>query len=89
VPEGPAVTAAAADLARPGQARRVVAALRAAHAARDEARRLLARVSVPVEIVTGSADPLSVAVDRPVTTIAGAGHYPQLTHPGEVAAAIR
>lgn len=46
-------------------------------------------MSVPVEIVTGSADPLSVAVDRPVTTIAGAGHYPQLTHPGEVAAAIR
>jgi pimeloyl-ACP methyl ester carboxylesterase len=89
VPEGPAVTAAAAGLARPGQARRVVAALRAAHAARDELRQLLAQVSVPVEIVTGSADPLTAAVDRPVTTIKGAGHYPQLTHPAEVAAAIR
>ncbi|MFB4268724.1 alpha/beta fold hydrolase [Nonomuraea sp. GTA35] len=79
----------AAGLARPGQARRVVAALRAAHAARDELRQLLARVSVPVEIVTGSADPLTAAVGRPVTTIKRAGHYPQLTHPAEVAAAIR
>ncbi|AQZ62608.1 putative NAD dependent epimerase/dehydratase family protein [[Actinomadura] parvosata subsp. kistnae] len=89
VPEGPAVAAAAADLSRPGQARRVVAALRAAHAVRHELRELLTRVNVPVEIVVGSADPLTVPVDRPVTTIAGAGHYPQLTHPDELAAALR
>ncbi|MGW4797299.1 alpha/beta fold hydrolase [Nonomuraea sp. NPDC004297] len=88
LPESPAVRAAAGNLARRGQARRVVAALRAAHTARDELRRLLDRVTVPVEIVVGSADPLSVEVKRPVTEIAGAGHYPQLTHPGQVAAAI-
>ncbi|MFC6543873.1 alpha/beta fold hydrolase [Nonomuraea salmonea] len=80
VPEG-----STADLARPGRARAVVAALRAAHAQRDELRRLLERVDVPVEIVVGSADPLTTAVDVPVTTIDGAGHYPQLTHPTELA----
>ncbi|TYB62274.1 alpha/beta fold hydrolase [Nonomuraea sp. PA05] len=89
VPEGPAVAAAAANLARPGQARRVVGALRAAHAVRDELRELLTQVNVPVEIIVGSADPLTVAVDRPVTTIEGAGHYPQLTHPAQVAAVLR
>lgn len=79
VPESPATAGAAANLARPGHARRVVAALRAA---RDDLVSTLARVTVPVEIVTGSADPLTVTVDRPVTVIEGAGHYPQLTHPG-------
>src|SRR5690606_30758202 len=69
---------AAASLARPGHARRVVAARRAARAALVST---LARVTVPVEIVTGSADPLTVTVDGPVTVIEGAGHYPQLTHP--------
>ncbi|UBU08301.1 alpha/beta fold hydrolase [Nonomuraea gerenzanensis] len=88
VPESPAIASAAAALARRGQARRVVAALRGAHAVRDELRKLLDQVRVPVEIVAGSADPLTVAVDRPVTTIAGAGHYPQLTHPDQVAAVL-
>ncbi|MEV4799984.1 alpha/beta fold hydrolase [Nonomuraea sp. NPDC049421] len=74
-----------ADLARPGRARAVVAALRAAHGRRDELRRLLERIDVPVEIVVGSADPLTVAVDIPVTTIDGAGHFPQLTHPAALA----
>ncbi|WP_431901849.1 alpha/beta fold hydrolase [Nonomuraea sp. bgisy101] len=85
LPEGPAVASAAADLRRPGVAGRVIAALRTAVAEREESRRLLARVTVPVEIVVGSDDPLVSAVGRPVTEIAGAGHYPQLTHPAEVA----
>ncbi|MGV9306109.1 alpha/beta fold hydrolase [Nonomuraea sp. NPDC003727] len=89
LPEGPAVSGAAADLRRPGVARRVIAALRTAHAERETSRRLLARVTVPVEIVVGSADPLVTAVDHPVTEIPGAGHHPQLTHPAEVADAAR
>ncbi|MET9341142.1 alpha/beta fold hydrolase [Nonomuraea sp. NPDC003804] len=89
LPEGPAVAGAAADLRRPGVARRVIAALRTAHAERETSRRLLARVTVPVEIVVGSADPLVTAVDHPVTEIPGAGHHPQMTHPAEVAAAAR
>ncbi|MGW5682089.1 alpha/beta fold hydrolase [Nonomuraea sp. NPDC003754] len=89
LPEGPAVSGGAADLRRPGVARRVIAALRTAHAERETSRRLLARVTVPVEIVVGSADPLVTAVDHPVTEIPGAGHHPQLTHPAEVAAAAR
>ncbi|GAA2208360.1 hypothetical protein GCM10009850_038180 [Nonomuraea monospora] len=87
VPEGPAIASAAANLARPGQAGRVVGALRAAHAVRDELRELLAQVNA--EIIVGSADPLTVPVEQPVTTIEGAGHYPQLTHPDQVAAALR
>lgn len=75
-----------ADVSRPGRARTVVAALRADHTWRDELRRLLDRVEVPVEIVAGSDDPLAVAVDVPVTMIDGAGHYPQLTHPDALAA---
>ncbi|GAA3679623.1 alpha/beta fold hydrolase [Nonomuraea antimicrobica] len=84
LPEG----AVAAPFSRPGQARRAVAALRALHADRHDLRRALDGLDVPVELVAGSADPLTVAVDRPVTTIDGAGHYPQLTHPEAVAAAI-
>ncbi|MGW4249272.1 alpha/beta fold hydrolase, partial [Nocardia sp. NPDC004722] len=81
VDPGPEIDSAAADLHRPGVARRVVAALRAVHAERASARALLDRVSVPVEIVVGAADPLVVPVEHPVTVIPGAGHYPQLTHP--------
>ncbi|MFF4775769.1 alpha/beta fold hydrolase [Microtetraspora fusca] len=85
VPEGPEVASAAADLRRPGVARRVIAAMRTAFAERETSRSLLERVSVPVEILVGSADPLTVGVGHPVTEIAGAGHYPQLTHPAQVA----
>ncbi|MFJ9797469.1 alpha/beta fold hydrolase [Streptomyces sp. NPDC101145] len=85
VPEGPAVESAVADLRRPGVARRTVAALRADAAGRDRSRALLDRVAVPVRIVVGSDDPLAVPVGHPVTAIAGAGHYPQLTHPAELA----
>ncbi|WP_207930536.1 alpha/beta fold hydrolase [Streptomyces hainanensis] len=88
LPAGPAVASAAADLRRPGVARRVVAALRAAHGRRAEFRALLDRVAVPVRIVVGAADPLVVPVEHEVLEVAGAGHYPQLTHPAEVAGLV-
>ncbi|MEV0386203.1 alpha/beta fold hydrolase [Nonomuraea sp. NPDC050643] len=101
-PEAPAVTGALADLERPGVARRVVAALRAAAdpATRTEARRLLATVTVPVTIITGTADsPLAGlpgdgvrgdgrASGLEVARVLEAGHYPQLTHPDQVAGLI-
>ncbi|WP_280406962.1 alpha/beta fold hydrolase, partial [Nocardia carnea] len=87
VPPGPAIESAAAALSRPGVARRTVAALRAASrpAYRAAARRLLDEVTVPVHIVAGSRDPLSTPVAAPATVIDGAGHYPHLTHPQQVA----
>ncbi|MEV0146681.1 MULTISPECIES: alpha/beta fold hydrolase [unclassified Nonomuraea] len=84
-PEGPAVTSAAADLHRPGVARRVVAALREDFAGRERSRALLARARVPVEIIVGSADPPAARAGFPVHEISGAGHYPQLTHAAQVA----
>ncbi|MFE1596801.1 alpha/beta fold hydrolase [Nocardia sp. NPDC058705] len=89
IPDGSAVTSAVADLRRPGVAQRTFAALRAAGASRDELAAALARVTVPVDIIVGSDDPLVEPTDRPVITIAGAGHYPQLTHPGSVARAVQ
>ncbi|MFB7353809.1 alpha/beta fold hydrolase [Streptomyces gardneri] len=85
VPEGAEVESAAADLRRRGVARRVAAALRTDAAERRRSRALLDRVGVPVRIVVGAEDPLVAAVDHPVTEIAGAGHYPQLTHPSQLA----
>ena len=85
VPDGTEVAGAAADLHRPGVARRVAAALRADVARRSESRALLDRVTVPVQIIVGSADPLLTTVNHPVTEIPGAGHYPQLTHPTQLA----
>ncbi|MDD9379809.1 alpha/beta fold hydrolase [Streptomyces sp. ZAF1911] len=85
VPEGAEVESAAADLRRRGVARRVVAALRTDVAGRRRSRALLDRVTVPVRIVVGSADPLVEPVGHPVVEIDGAGHYPQLTHPEQVA----
>ncbi|MFD8015607.1 alpha/beta fold hydrolase [Streptomyces sp. NPDC058955] len=85
VPDGPEVRSAAADLRRAGVARRVAASLRADAAERRRWRALLDRVTVPVQIVVGSKDPLTEAVDLPVAEIAGAGHYPQLTHPAQLA----
>ncbi|MFE3224795.1 alpha/beta fold hydrolase [Nocardia sp. NPDC059228] len=85
IPPGPEIDSAAADLRRPGVARRVVEALRTVHAERARSRELLDRVSVPVEIIVGSADPLVVPVGHPVTELPGAGHYPQLTHPAQLA----
>lgn len=76
---------AVADLRRPGVARRAAAALRTDITERGRSRALLDRVTVPVQIVAGSADPLVAAVACPVVEIDGAGHYPQLTHPSQVA----
>jgi pimeloyl-ACP methyl ester carboxylesterase len=39
---------------------------------------------VPVHIVVGSDDPLTVATTAARTVIDGAGHYPHLTHPEQV-----
>lgn len=87
VPPGPAIESATANLRRPGVAPRTIAALRTA-SRRDQraaARHLLAAVTVPVHIVTGSRDPLETPVSIPTTVIEGAGHYPHLTHPDRVA----
>ncbi|MFI7275268.1 alpha/beta fold hydrolase [Streptomyces sp. NPDC049879] len=90
VPEGAEVESAVADLRRPGVAGRVVAAMRAGAAERERTRALLDHVKVPVRIVVGSHDPLTASdardIGHPVIEIPGAGHYPQLTHPAEVAA---
>lgn len=88
--QGPAVDSAAANLRRPGVAARTVAALRhaSAPARRNELIELLARVQVPVRLVAGADDPLATATSRELTVIEGTGHYPQLTHPAQVAAAI-
>ncbi|NBM16040.1 alpha/beta fold hydrolase [Streptomyces sp. GC420] len=75
----------AVDLRRAGAAGRVIAALRTAHGQREELRRTLGRLRLPVELVVGSADPLVEPVDTPVTVIDAAGHYPQVTHPKALA----
>ncbi|MGI5216922.1 alpha/beta fold hydrolase [Nocardia sp. CA-290969] len=87
VPPGPAIESASANLRRPGVARRTVQALRAASRPerRAEAGRLLEEVTVPVHIVAGSRDPLTTPAAAPITVIEGAGHYPHLTHPEQVA----
>ncbi|MEV6521343.1 SDR family oxidoreductase [Longispora sp. NPDC051575] len=91
VPDGPAVAGAAANLRRPGVARRTVAALRAASepGRRAAARQLLRQVTVPVEIIVGERDPLVDYAGWPVSVVAGAGHYPQISHPAEVARLVR
>ncbi|MGW4635433.1 alpha/beta fold hydrolase [Nocardia sp. NPDC004415] len=89
VPVGPAVESAAANLRRPGVARRTFAALRRAGASRAELAEKLARVTVPVDIIVGADDPLTEATDHPVHIIDGTGHYPQLTHPAQLAAIVR
>ncbi|WP_039799609.1 alpha/beta fold hydrolase [Nocardia araoensis] len=90
VPESDAIGSAAANLRRPGVAGRTVAALRwaSAPARREELRTLLHRVAVPVRVIAGSADPVTVSTAREWVPIEGAGHYPQLTHPAQVAAEL-
>ncbi|WP_306362646.1 SDR family oxidoreductase [Nocardia sp. CC227C] len=87
VPDGPAVASAAANLHRPGVARRTVAALAAASTShwRTVRAEQLARVRVPIDIITGSGDPLTVATAHPVTTVDGAGHNPHVSHPSRIA----
>ncbi|MBW8796932.1 MAG: alpha/beta fold hydrolase [Streptomyces sp.] len=83
--EGPGLDALALDLRRAGAAGRAVAALRDAHRRRAELRRVLRELRLPVDIVVGSADPLTEPVDTPVTVVEAAGHCPQLTRPAAVA----
>ncbi|MEU8802127.1 alpha/beta fold hydrolase [Spirillospora sp. NPDC048819] len=91
-PVPPALDDAAAQLRRPGVARRTGLWLNRAHrpAERAELRALAATCPVPVHIVIGELDPLADdTLDVPATVVAGAGHHLQLTHPREVAAAAR
>jgi nucleoside-diphosphate-sugar epimerase/pimeloyl-ACP methyl ester carboxylesterase len=90
LPDGTATASAAANLNRPGVARRTVAALRTASVPRrrEQLRDLLARVMVPTEIIIGADDPLTVPTDLQVTIIRGTGHYPQISHPRDVSRAI-
>ena len=83
-----ALESAAAHLRRPGAARRAIKALRADHRARAQLRGLLREVPVPVRLIVGSEDPLTSLSDLPVSIVQGAGHYPQLTAPQEVARAL-
>ncbi|WP_336083548.1 alpha/beta fold hydrolase [Nocardia sp. SSK8] len=89
VPVGPAIASAAANLRRPGVARRTFTALGQAGASRAELAEKLARVTVPVDIVVGADDPLTEPTVHPVHTVDGTGHYPQVTHPAQVAAIVR
>ncbi|WP_327146109.1 alpha/beta fold hydrolase [Nocardia sp. NBC_01327] len=87
VPNSPAIESAAANLRRPGVARRTVAALAAASAPKNRTALAaeLAQLRVPFEIIAGSDDPVTTPTTYPVTIIEGTGHYPQLTHPEIVA----
>ncbi|WP_406280728.1 alpha/beta fold hydrolase [Nocardia sp. NBC_00881] len=90
VPESDALANAAWGLRRPGGAVRTIAALRRASAPdrRGELRALLDKIEVPVRIIAGSTDPVTVATARDSISIEGAGHYPQLTHPARLAAEL-
>lgn len=87
------------DLRRPGVARRIGRLLAAAgrRSTRHDLRQKLAGFQGDVHLVVGELDPLdSTALselvarnDRiRVSTIAGAGHYPQISHPADLAATI-
>ncbi|MEU7860678.1 alpha/beta fold hydrolase [Nonomuraea sp. NPDC049141] len=88
-----AIASAAAQLHRPGVARRTAQWLRAAYQPTERAalQALLGgTVSVPVHIVAGQLDPLAGEPGpATVTTVPGAGHHPHLTHPATVAAIMR
>ncbi|MEU7059268.1 alpha/beta fold hydrolase [Streptomyces sp. NPDC046197] len=85
LPEDSGLDGLAVDLRRKGAARRVIAAMRTAHEQREELRSALRALRLPVELVVGSADPVTETVNAPVTVIEAAGHYPQMTHPAAVA----
>ncbi|MET9490570.1 alpha/beta fold hydrolase [Nocardia sp. NPDC006630] len=91
VPNSPAIESAAANLHRPGVARRTVAALAAASAPRNRTALTaeLSQLRVPFDIIAGSDDPITAPITHPVTIIDGTGHYPQLTHPDVIASLLR
>ncbi|MEV0088745.1 alpha/beta fold hydrolase [Saccharopolyspora sp. NPDC050642] len=85
-----AVASATAQLRRPAVARRTARWLRDANRPEERAALRALLGDTAVHIVAGQQDPL---LDDPgsatVTTIPGAGHNPQLTHPAAVAAVLR
>lgn len=95
----PALATVITDLRRGRVARRVAALLSAAASDRwrEELRNKLAQYPGPLHVIVGQRDPLTpegqALLDTLphsfLTVIPGAGHHPQLTHPNEVARAIR
>lgn len=94
-----ALESSAADLHRPGVARRVSRLLAGGARARrrEDLRQRLAAYPGDVHVIVGEHDPLAPDAlpqlgalgDRlTLTTIPGAGHYPQLTHAEQLVAAI-
>ncbi|SEL20496.1 alpha/beta fold hydrolase [Nonomuraea pusilla] len=93
-----ALRGSVADLRRAGVAGTAARLLAAAAGRRwrEELVVALRRYEGPVHVVVGADDPLTTegralldALPRAtVTVVPGAGHHPQLTHPGEVAQAI-
>jgi nucleoside-diphosphate-sugar epimerase/pimeloyl-ACP methyl ester carboxylesterase len=78
-------------LTRPGAHARFGEHLARAYRARHELRAMLAELtrSLPVLVIAGAADPLvAPAGDAEVLVLDGAGHFPQLDRPADVAAAI-
>ncbi|MEV0696505.1 alpha/beta fold hydrolase [Saccharopolyspora sp. NPDC050389] len=85
-----AVASAAAQLRRPAVARRTARWLKAANHPAERAALQALLDDTEVHIVAGQQDPLlSDPGSATVTTISGAGHNPQLTHPAAVAAVMR
>ena len=93
------LSSSVSDLRRPGVARRVARLLSRGAAKRTQVRlqQRLADYPGEVHVIVGEHDPLApdallelaVLGDRlRVTTIAGAGHYPQLTHPTQLVDAL-
>ncbi|MEU4598373.1 alpha/beta fold hydrolase [Nocardia sp. NPDC023988] len=91
IPNGAAIESAVAGLRRNGVAQRTFAIMRSVRQDRYRAdlAAKLAEVRVPVDIVVGADDPLTQPTTHRVTTIAGAGHYPQLTHTDQVIRVIK
>ncbi|GAA3382292.1 alpha/beta fold hydrolase [Cryptosporangium minutisporangium] len=86
-----AIASVAANLRRPGVARRTARWLRDAQreAERSRLRHLLRSCPVPVQLIVGDRDPLVEGNDEhDVATIPDAGHHPHLSHPAQLGAAI-
>ncbi|GHH82701.1 bifunctional protein [Kitasatospora indigofera] len=87
------VSAAVLGLRRPGVAGRTARRLRSLQRPleRSKLSELLRSCPVPVRLVVGEYDPLTLAVPAnpaitlPAVTVPGAGHYPQLSHPDRLA----
>jgi nucleoside-diphosphate-sugar epimerase/pimeloyl-ACP methyl ester carboxylesterase len=83
-----AVLSAAAQLRRPGVARRTAGRLNAGNH-RAELQALLGRAKPVVHLVAGQQEPLVGDPGPATVTVIGTGHNPQLTHPAAVAEIMR